>query len=279
MLNGIENISQLPRFASANGWGYDAVAESPAVGAGLWERVSLGIVRDRVSGDGWETGRITGGTRQAQSVEQRGGWTITRSVRITSPESSIDLGYLAIRLPRRLPHMILDAKSNDRGPFSSLLNRPAADQALSLEGDFDSHFRLYVPSGYERDALYVFTPDLMALLIDESGDLDVEIRDDRLIVYKPGGFAFERVATWERFERIRQTVGEKAWSQTDMYLDERVAAAPGLRFAGPAQNDVGASGSRLRSRLPRMAWVGIGIALASLVFAAAIVWIVLSAVF
>lgn len=39
---------------------------------------------------------------------------------------------------------------------------------LSLEGDFDRYFTLYCPGDYERDALYVFTPDLLALLIDES---------------------------------------------------------------------------------------------------------------
>lgn len=278
MVEETGRITDLSGYARSNGWAYDATAEPPALGAGLWERVSLGVVRDRVTGDGWEAGRVTGGERSAQSVEQRGGWTVTRTVHVSTPASSIDLGYLAITLPRRLPHMVLDATSNDRGSFSSLLNRPTSDQRLSLEGDFDTHFRLFVPTGYERDALYVFTPDLMGLLIDETGDLDVEIRDDRLIVYKPGGFDLRDSTTWARFAEIRRTVGAKAWSQTDMYLDDRVAA-PTLRFAGAADNEVGSGGSRLRSRVPRMVWWGIGIAVVVVAFAATVVGVVFSAVF
>ena len=276
MLAGIEHLSApggLPAFAHANGLRYDDTAAPPTLGESLWERVSNGIVRNKVSGEGWEVGRITGGTRAAENVEQHGRWTVTTSVTLSTPEQSIDLGYLAITLPRRLPQMVLDARSNDRGPFSSLLNAPIATQHLSLEGDFDTHFRLYVPAGYERDALYVFTPDLMALLIDETGDLDVEIRDDRLIVYKPGGFDFTDPHTWARFEHIRATVGAKAWDRTDMYVDDRVDA-PTLQFAdtgagATGAGDVAEGGRRLRKRVPNALWLGLGVLVVVLgVFAA-----------
>ena len=271
MLAGIEHLSTpggLPAFAHANGLHYEDTAAPPALGASLWERVSNGIVRDKVSGEGWEAGRITGGHRSAENVEQRGRWTVTTAVTVSTPEQSIDLGYLAITLPRRLPQMVLDAGSNNRGPFSSLLNAPLASHHLSLEGDFDSHFRLYVPAGYERDALYVFTPDFMALLIDETGDLDVEIRDDHLIVYKPGGFDLTDPQTWARFERIRATVGAKAWDRTDMYVDDRMDA-PALQFAGTGARDVGTSGQRLRQRAPKALWLGLGVVVIVLgVFAA-----------
>jgi hypothetical protein len=240
----------LAAFAAANGWRYDATADPPALGASLWEWASNGTVHDRVSGPGWEAGRITGGTREATSVTHNGAWTVTRSVSVSTPQSAIDLGYLAIMLPRRLPQMVLDATRNDRHGASSLLHVPSADQALSLEGDFDRHFRLYAPTGYERDALYVFTPDLMALLIDEAGDLDVEIRDDKLMVYRPGGFDLHDPAIWERFARIRRTIGAKAWNQTDMYQDER-AGAPTLALAGPADNTVAPQGARLRGSFVR----------------------------
>ena len=47
--------------------------------------------------------------------------------------------------------------------------RSTRTQVLSLEGDFDRYFTLYCPKEYERDALYVFTPDLMALLDRRGG--------------------------------------------------------------------------------------------------------------
>jgi hypothetical protein len=248
-LDQLAATRDLRSFTAANGWRYDETAAPPA-SVGLWEQVSSGVVRDRVTGEGWEAGRITGGNRSASTTEQRGGWTVTTTMSVSTPERSLELGYLAITLPRRVPHMVLDARSNDRGPFSSLLRRPAANQHLSLEGDFDTRFRLYAPSGYERDALYVFTPDLMALLIDETGDLDVELRDDRLIVYKPGGFDLTDPAVWQRFAHIRATVGAKTWDRTDLYADER--AAPDLQF--DAAGTVAPDGARLRGRMPRMVW-------------------------
>ena len=76
-------------------------------------------------------------------------------------------GYVAIKLERKLPHMVLDARSNN---FlgSNLPTALSRDQILKLEGDFDRHFTLYCPQQYETDALYIFTPDLMALFIDEA---------------------------------------------------------------------------------------------------------------
>jgi hypothetical protein len=100
-----------------------------------------------------------------------------------------------IQLDRALPHMVLDAVQNDRKILGQRVsNLPARfdlAQRLSREGDFDRYFTLYAPADYERDALYVFTPDLMALLIDEAGSgeggsMDVEIIDDRMYVYAPG---------------------------------------------------------------------------------------------
>lgn len=249
-LDQLAATRDLRAFAAANGWRYDQTATPPA-SVGLWEQVSTGVVRDRITGEGWEAGRITGGHRSASTIEQHGAWTVTTTMSVSTPERSLELGYLAIALPRRVPHMVLDARSNDHGPFSSLVRRPAANQHLSLEGDFDTRFRLYVPTGYERDALYVFTPDLMALLIDETGDLDVELRDDRLIAYKPGGFELTDPAVWQRFERIRATVGAKTWDRTDLYSDER--AAPELQY--DAGGTVSADGTRLRWRMPRLGWV------------------------
>ena len=92
-------------------------------------------------------------------------------------------GYIAIRLDVPLPNIVLDAQSNN-GFFGS--NLPAnydGHQRLSLEGDFDRSFALYCPAGYERDALYLFTPDIMARFMDSASAFDVEIVDDWLFLY------------------------------------------------------------------------------------------------
>lgn len=96
-------------------------------------------------------------------------------------------GFAAVRLERRLPHLVLE---NVRG--FGLIATEAEEgvrrgQRLRLEGDFDRTFALHVPQGYERDALYLFTPDVMqrVLYIPDRLDLDIEIVDDWLLVYSP----------------------------------------------------------------------------------------------
>ncbi|HPU03694.1 MAG TPA: hypothetical protein PLY47_07360 [Rhodoglobus sp.] len=148
-------------------------------------------------------------------------------------------GFVALSLDRALPHMVLDSRSNN-GLFGGT-NLPTVfskDQVLSLEGDFDRHFILYCPRQYERDALYVFTPDLMALLIDEAAPFDVEIVDSWMFVYSATVFDLRNPAAHQRILRIVDTVGAKTLSRTDLYADERVGS--------PAANIVAPEGRRLR---------------------------------
>ncbi|MGV8881345.1 MAG: hypothetical protein ACOH19_04255 [Rhodoglobus sp.] len=150
-------------------------------------------------------------------------------------------GFMAFKLDRALPHMLLDATSNNGLFGSNLPTLFRKDQILSLEGDFNKYFTLYCPREYERDALYVFTPDLMALLIDEAAPFDVEIIDDWMFVYSSKTFSTAAPGNYERMFRVIETVGAKTLSQTDHYSDERVASF--------AANVVAAPGRRLRTRV------------------------------
>jgi hypothetical protein len=70
----------------------------------------------------------------------------------------------------------------------------------------------------------------MGLLIDETGDFDVEIVEDKLFLYSRGGFDPSSAALWQRINRIREVVGAKALSQTDRYLDAKPATEGGRRL-------------------------------------------------
>lgn len=131
-------------------------------------------------------------------------------------------GYVAVRLDRNLPHMVLDAKSNNFGRSTNLPASFGKRQHLSLEGDFDKYFTLYVTPGYERDALYVFTPDLMARLIDNASTFDVEIVDDWLLMYSNQPLALDRPDTWERLYATLDAIIPKTVKQTQHYRDDRV---------------------------------------------------------
>ncbi|MRG61388.1 hypothetical protein GE115_16145 [Agromyces sp. CFH 90414] len=232
------------RWAEAHGFAYETGGELhlPGLIFGIGddphvvERVrSLDGARSVEAG----TYRYTTGSRKSRTIHE---WT-----------------YVAVRLEAPLPHLVLDARANDLGG-SNLPASLSRHQRLSLEGDFDRWFQLYAPSGYETDALYVFTPDLMALLIDQAGADDVELVDDWMIGYRKGPADLASPEFWERLRRLGVTVADGVAKRAARYRDDRVTgnlrpaeailagvAAPPARVATP--------GRRLRRRVSWRTWV------------------------
>ncbi|WP_336628121.1 MULTISPECIES: hypothetical protein [unclassified Microbacterium] len=170
-----------------------------------------------------------------------------------------DWGYIAIKLDVPLPNIVLDAQANN-GFFGT--NLPAAyqgHQRLSLEGDFDRYFALYCPEGYEQDALYLFTPDIMARFMDTASAFDVEIVDDWLFLYAQNRpVSTLDPAVWaQMFGAVGAVITKlQQWAR---WRDERLRAAgaasgPGIpgpaaagqtaaaRFAGPVTPTPGEPG-------------------------------------
>lgn len=219
--------ARLDRFARANGLEYSPAAGDPGYPGAIFSIGHSRHVADRI--------RSTGADGTSRYFDFGNFRYTTGSGK---NQSTRTWGFLAFRLDRRLPHMVLDSRANN-SLFGT--NLPAAfdkDQVLSLEGDFDRYFTLYCPREYERDALYVFTPDLMALLVDEAAPFDVEIVDDWMFVYSNKPFRTGDAATYARLFRIMDTVGAKALRQTVRYADERVGDF--------AANIVAPQGARLK---------------------------------
>ncbi|MGV2901882.1 DUF3137 domain-containing protein [Microbacterium sp. AGC62] len=220
---------RLHRFAQANGMSYEPKVADPPLPGMIF---SLG--RSRQSTD------LLRGTRPR--FVEFGNYQYT--VQSGKNSTTYRWGYVAVKLDVPLPNIVLDAKGNNG--FGS--NLPASfhkEQRLSLEGDFDQHFTLYCPSGYERDALYLFTPDIMARFIDNAAQLDVEIVDDWLFLYTQRKVSTLDPATWAW---LFGTVGAllTKFDQWARWRDERLVAenpgatasatVPGqaLPFAAPA---------------------------------------------
>ena len=234
---------KMDRFARANGFEFSPASANPSYSGAIFQ---LGDSRKAVEHFRTTTGRFL----DFGNYQYTTGSGKNRSTRTW--------GFLAVKLDRRLPHMVLDSKANN-GLFGGS-NLPATfskDQILSLEGDFDRYFTLYCPKEYERDALYVFTPDLMALLIDEAAPFDVEIVDDWMFVYSARAFPSAQPAVYERLLRIVATVGAKTLTQTDRYHDDRAAAPFTANIVAP-------QGTRLKRS------VSVGAIL--LIVAACVIW-------
>ncbi|MET0736120.1 MAG: hypothetical protein ABWY55_10830 [Microbacterium sp.] len=158
-------------------------------------------------------------------------------------------GYVAVKLDAPLPHIVLDATGNN-SLFGS--NLPASfdrEQRLSLEGDFDQHFSLYCPADYEPDALYLFTPDIMARFIDSAAALDVEIVDDWLFLYGKRQFSTLDPATWAWLFSVVAALLDKL-AQWGRWRDERLAGGGRDAAFAPAPHGLAASAQGAASAVP-----------------------------
>lgn len=135
--------------------------------------------------------------------------------------------YLTFPLPQNTPNMLLDGKKNNFSAFGmNMSNLPVAfdgDQVVSLEGDFDKYYTLYAPEGYGRDVRYIFTPNLMEMLIHESSNIDLEIIDNKMYVYF-STFNFTDPAFWKTIERLMQSIGDTINRQTQYYQDDNTVS-------------------------------------------------------
>jgi hypothetical protein len=216
--------AQLPQFARDNGLEFRTISSGPGYPGVIFRQGDSRTITDRLTS---KTGRYF----DLGNYEY---WLRGQRSRIP-----VRWGYLALRLDRNLPNMVLIAKENQGLGGSDLPGTFHPGQALSLEGDFDKYFTLYCPKEYETDALYVFTPDLMALLIDNVQSFDVEIVDDWMFVVVRKPFPPGSVATLQRLFTIVRLVGAKMVSQTKNYHDDQADGA----------NVVAPRGRRLRTNL------------------------------
>lgn len=197
---------RLSRFARANGMTYEGSIQDPPLPGMIF---SLGSRRKSTD--------LVRGTHPRFVEFANYQYTVKRN----KNSSTYSWGYVAVRLDVPLPNIVLDATGNNG--FGT--NLPASfdtKQRLSLEGDFDEHFTLYCPEGYERDALYLFTPDIMARFIDHAGALDVEIVDDWMFLYTKRRVSTLDPATWAWLFGVVAALLTK-FDQWARWRDERLA--------------------------------------------------------
>lgn len=154
-------------------------------------------------------------------------------------------GFIRIELEREVPHVLLIARrGRHRSPLPvEIIGR----QFLSLEGDFDRHFTTYASEDFKRDALYILTPDPMALLIDEARDADVEFVDRAVFFYFRGPLDMLGIRSHARAARLVSVVGSK--------IRRRAAVYRGPHSAASAGKSIDQGGRRLRTRIPVVAGV------------------------
>lgn len=84
----------------------------------------------------------------------------------------------AVRFSGAFPHLYLDRLKNGYGTKAGV--------SLPLPGEFTASFRLFCPAEYEIEALQVFSPEILAYLLDANFPHDIELLDQELHVFTRG---------------------------------------------------------------------------------------------
>lgn len=239
--------ARLAGFAADNGFEY---APGPA-GDGAGSEVTR--VMTTPSGRRWMLANAV------KTVEQPGG--------SAAPVTQFS-GVCEFAMATRFPHLLLVSR-RPRLPTFSSYRSPDRRQRLSLEGGFDRHFDCYSPRGYETDALYLFTPDVMARLIDGVRGFDVEFIDDRLILRTRGDMVTLDPGVWQSIAIAVNALNDRAL-QWERWRDDRLGDRDGVpRLLTDRPTGVALAGRRLRAG----ASLGLGLAVAYALVYGVLTWV------
>ena len=175
--------------------------------------------------------------------------------------------FAAFRLPHPVPHLLLDAKANNMWKLTNLPKAFASSQRISLGEPFDSHYQLYAPEGYGRDAFQLLPPNVMEALLNTRVVYDIEMVDDWLFCYTQSQQDLTNPATWRLLETIANGVLGSLAPVVGRYSDSRaLAGAAGNTGYGPGTPvQVAPQGKRLRRGVNISAFIGLAIFLAYMI--------------
>lgn len=149
----IEHIF-MQQFAKANGYKYQMYGSIDDVSAPHLQIGHSRYIEDMVSGE-YEGRPI--------SI-----YNFNCTVGYGKNARHVNFTVCEIEYVAEIPNIFLDSHQNPYSGENFLSARFHNQRSLSLEGDFNKYFTLYVPPEYEIEALQIFTPDIMAKLIDKS---------------------------------------------------------------------------------------------------------------
>ena len=175
--------------------------------------------------------------------------------------------FAAFRLPHPVPHLLLDAKANNGRWGTNLPETFASSQRISLGEPFDSHYQLYAPEGYGRDAFYLLPPNVMEALLNTRVVYDIEMVDDWLFCYTGSAQDLTNPDTWRLLETIANGVLGSIAPVVGRYSDPRaLAETAGNTGYGPGTPvQVAPQGKRLRRGVNISAFIAFAIFLAYMI--------------
>lgn len=147
-------------------------------------------------------------------------YTIVRNSSGKRTYTTYSFCYAQVKLPRKVPHVILNGRQNSFGVSEYEL----VVEKVALEGDFSRFFSVLVPPGYRRDALQLLTPDVMEALKNFAQGYDLELVRDKLFIIAKGAKGEITSAEIMRYlYRAAEKLRAEFSRQAKNYSDDRFA--------------------------------------------------------
>lgn len=158
------------QFAKLNGWQYKGVGEP---------KRELGVMFQK--GAGRKIDHLIEG-----DIEGRHFRIFNYDFSTGSGKSRTNHNYVVFvfKFNGSFPHIYLNNKHN----YQSLEDYfdIGEGEKVPLPGEFEKNFSLSAPRKYETEALEIFTPDIMAKLLDNGFSHDVEFVDQEMLIFVSG---------------------------------------------------------------------------------------------
>jgi hypothetical protein len=162
----------MQQFAAANGFSYGA--------KGSLDGLDGAIFRIGRSRKVWD---VVNGRFQNYPISL---FTYQYTIGFGKSERTLYYTIFELQFDITLPDMLLEnASLIFEQPLSSTISGHGKE-FVKLEGDFNKYFSLSIPKGYEIEALEIFTPDVMAELIDKAKGFSLEIVNNHMFIYDDG---------------------------------------------------------------------------------------------
>lgn len=87
---------------------------------------------------------------------------------------------IKLELPVSLPHIVINARSNEKARASNMTTRYESDMRFQFEGVNGAHYDAYAARSDQSTALQVFTPDVLEVLYYKLPETDIEIQDNAI---------------------------------------------------------------------------------------------------
>lgn len=156
------------QFAQDNGWSFSTESALTTLPPSIADIGHSLEIRDIVSG------KAFGDTFLLYEYKYVVGYGKHRQV--------YEFTVMEIDILNQFPHILLDSQRNNGGAARVR----ATSEKLSLEGDFDSFFSLYVEPSHRTDALSIISPDVMQTVMNATQQYDIEICGAKVYLFAPG---------------------------------------------------------------------------------------------